>query len=121
SRAGGAAHDELFVVPTNRRAVIPIGPPSAVRTDPLGLLRRDAVEQVTVELFVHPQIIGLDSLSPGLQRDLEGQPPRALPPSARPSHTLRNSGPGAAWRHVPGRSPARAGRLLARQSQDTRR
>src|ERR1700722_5841554 len=109
--APGASHDELFVVPTDRRAVIPIGPPTAVRTDPLGLLRRDAVEQVAVELFVHPKVIGLDSLSPGLQRDLEGQATRDLSTSDLGFHTLRDYVTGDDWRHVRWRSTANAGKL----------
>jgi len=121
SLAPGASHDELFVVPTGRRAVIPVGPPAAVRTDPLGLLRRDAVEQVTVELFVHPKIIALDSLSPGLQRDLEGQATRDLSTSDLAFHTLRDYATGDNWRHVHWRSSAKAGKLLVRQFQDTRR
>jgi uncharacterized protein (DUF58 family) len=121
SLAAGASHDELFVVPTDRRAVIPIGPPTAVRTDPLGLLRRDAVEQTTVELFVHPTIIGLDSLSPGLQRDLEGQASRDLSNSDLAFHALRDYVAGDDRRHVHWRSSAKAGRLLVRQFQDTRR
>jgi len=121
SLAAGASHDELFVVPTHRRAVIPIGPPAAVRTDPLGLLRRDAVEQKLVELFVHPTIIGLDSLSPGLQRDLEGQATRDLSTSDLAFHTLRDYVTGDDRRHVHWRSTAKAGKLLVRQFQDTRR
>ncbi len=121
SLARGASHDELFVVPTDRRAVIPIGPPTAVRTDPLGLLRRDAVEQTTVELFVHPKILRLDSLSPGLQRDLEGQASRDLSNSDLAFHALRDYVPGDDRRHVHWRSSAKAGRLLVRQFHDTRR
>jgi uncharacterized protein (DUF58 family) len=121
SLAPGASHDELFVVPTDRRAVIPVGPPTAVRTDPLALLRRDAVEQVAVELFVHPKIISLDSLSPGLQRDLEGQATRDLSSSDLAFHTLRDYATGDNWRHVHWRSSAKAGKLLVRQFQDTRR
>jgi uncharacterized protein (DUF58 family) len=121
SLAAGASHDELFVVPTDRRAVIPIGPPSAVRTDPLGLLRRDAVAPTTVELFVHPKIIRLDSLSPGLQRDLEGQASRDLSNSDLAFHALRDYVAGDDRRHVHWRSTAKAGRLLVRQFHDTRR
>jgi uncharacterized protein (DUF58 family) len=116
-----ASHDELFVVPAERRAVIPIGPPTAVRTDPLGLLRREAVEQVAVELFVHPKVIALDVLSPGLQRDLEGQATRDLSSSDLAFHALRDYATGDNWRHVHWRSTAKAGRLLVRQFQDTRR
>jgi uncharacterized protein (DUF58 family) len=121
SLAAGASHGEVFVVPTDRRAVIPIGPPSAVRSDPLGLLRRDAVQQTAVELFVHPKIIGLQSLSPGLQRDLEGQATRDLSSSDLAFHTLRDYVAGDDTRHVHWRSSAKAGRLLVRQFQDTRR
>jgi len=121
SLAPGASHDELFVVPTDRRAVIPIGPPSAVRTDPLGLLRREGVEQAAVELFVHPKILALDSLSPGLQRDLEGQATRDLSTSDLAFHTLREYVSGDDRRHVHWLSSAKAGKLLVRQFQDTRR
>ena len=121
SLARDASHEELFIVPTERRAVIAIGPPRAVRTDPLGLLRRDAVEQTVVELFVYPQIIGLDMLSAGLQRDLEGQATRDLSTSDLAFHTLRDYVTGDDRRHVHWRSTAKAGRLLVRQFQDTRR
>ena len=121
SLAAGAGHDELFVVPTDRRAVIRIGPPSAVRTDPLSLLRREAVTQAAVDLFVHPKVISLESLTPGLQRDLEGQATRDLSVSDLAFHTLRDYVPGDDRRHVHWRSSAKVGRLLVRQFQDTRR
>jgi len=121
SLARDASYDELFIVPTQRRAVIPIGPPRAVRTDPLGLLRRDAVVQQAVELFVHPQIIGLDTLGAGLQRDLEGQTTRDLSTSDLAFHTLRDYVTGDDRRYVHWRSTAKVGRLLVRQFQDTRR
>jgi uncharacterized protein (DUF58 family) len=121
SLAAGASHDEHFVVPTDRRAVIEIGPPSAVRTDPLGLLRREVVTQTAARLYVHPKIIALDSLSPGLQRDLEGQATRDLSMSDLAFHTLRDYVAGDDRRHVHWRSSAKAGKLLVRQFQDTRR
>jgi len=121
SLAGSASHDERFVLPTDQRAVIAIGPPSAVRADPLGLLRREALTQTSVELFVHPKIIGLESLSPGLQRDLEGQATRDLSMSDLAFHTLRDYVAGDDRRHVHWRSSAKAGKLLVRQFQDTRR
>ncbi len=119
--AADASHEELFIIPTTRRAVIPIGPPRAVRSDPLGLLRRDAVEQTIVELFVYPRIITLDALSAGLQRDLEGQATRDLSTSDLAFHTLRDYVTGDDRRHVHWRSTAKAGKLLVRQFQDTRR
>ena len=40
SLAAAAEHESLFVVPTERRGVITVGPASAIRADPLGLVRR---------------------------------------------------------------------------------
>ncbi len=51
----GGEHEELFAVPTNRRAVIVAGPAVSVRGDQLGLLRRTVRWTDPVELFVHPQ------------------------------------------------------------------
>ena len=73
------------------------------------------------ELFVHPRIIGLDMLSAGLQRDLEGQATRDLSTSDLAFHTLREYVAGDDSRHVHWRSTAKAGRMLVRQFQDTRR
>jgi uncharacterized protein (DUF58 family) len=121
SLARGANCEVRFDIPAERRAVIRVGPASAVRTDPLGLLRRDASASRDTELFVHPRVIALDSLSPGLQRDLEGQATRDLSTSDLAFHALRDYLPGDDRRHVHWRSSARAGRLLVRQFQDTRR
>jgi uncharacterized protein (DUF58 family) len=119
--AVGASHDELFIVPTVRRSVITIGPARAVRSDPLGLLRRDAVEQTAAELFVHPVITPLESLAAGLQRDLEGQATRDLSSSDLAFHALRDYVAGDDRRHVHWRSTAKANKLVVRQYQDTRR
>ncbi len=64
SLAANASHREVFQVATSRRCVITIGPARAVRTDPLGLLRRHAIEPRVTELFVHPRIIGLEVSAP---------------------------------------------------------
>ncbi|HEY6790830.1 MAG TPA: DUF58 domain-containing protein [Trebonia sp.] len=121
SLGAGASHDELFVVPTDRRCVIGVGPARAVRTDPLGLLRRDAADPAACELFVHPKITALDSLTPGLQRDLEGQATRDLSTSDLAFHALRDYVAGDDRRHVHWRSTAKTGKLVVRQYQDTRR
>ena len=121
SLGAGASHDELFVVPTERRCVIGIGPARAVRTDPLGLLRRDAIDPTACELFVHPKITALDSLAAGLQRDLEGQATRDLSSSDLAFHALRDYVAGDDRRHVHWRSTAKVGKLMIRQYQDTRR
>ena len=41
SLKSGEEHLEPFIVPTDRRAVIPIGPAASVKGDPLGMARRE--------------------------------------------------------------------------------
>jgi uncharacterized protein (DUF58 family) len=127
SLAAGAQWDAPFVVPTQRRAVVPLGPATSVRGDPLGLLRRTASVADRHELFVHPPIVPLGPLGAGLLRDLEGRTTRDLSSSDLAFHALREYVPGDDRRHVHWRSSARASALsgsdtlLVRQFLDTRR
>lgn len=43
SLAAGAEHEDLFTIPTSRRAVVVVGPVRSVRGDPFSLLRRELV------------------------------------------------------------------------------
>lgn len=113
--------EELFVVPTNRRAVIPVGPTVTVQGDPLGVLRRKRMWSAREEIFVHPATVGLSTMAAGLIRDLEGQTTAHLSPSDIAFHTLRDYVPGDDRRHVHWKSSAKTGRLMVRQYVDTRR
>jgi uncharacterized protein (DUF58 family) len=119
--APGAKAEELFVIPTQRRGVIAVGPAKSVRGDPLGLFRREASNGVGHELMVHPHTVGLGPFGSGLLRDLEGLTTRDLSVSDLAFHALRDYAPGDDRRYVHWRSSARTGRLLVRQFQDTRR
>lgn len=121
SLAGGAEHEELFVLPTERRAVIPVGPATTVRGDPLGLLRRTASWTEPVPLFVHPRTVPLGHLGAGLLRDLEGQPTADLSPSDIAFHALREYETGDDRRFIHWMTTARTGELMVRQFTDTRR
>lgn len=121
SLAPGTAHDELFSLPTVRRAVLPVGPVSSVRSDPLGLVRRERRWPDRKELFIHPHTSRLDRLGAGFLRDLEGQATRDLSPSDIAFHTLREYVPGDDRRHIHWRSSAKLNRLMVRQFVDTRR
>ena len=114
-------HDELFVIPTTRRAVVPVGPALTVRGDPLGLVRREVAWTGVTELFVHPRIVGLDPLGSGLLRDLEGQTSNAVSMSDLAFHALRDYTAGDDRRYIHWRSSARTGQLMVRQFVDTRR
>lgn len=117
----GVRHDELFVVPTDRRGVIPVGPATTVRGDPLGLLRRTVSWTNVIELFVHPITVPLEPLGAGLLRDLEGQTTNDVSMSDLAFHALREYQPGDDRRYIHWRSSAKAGRFLVRQFLDTRR
>jgi uncharacterized protein (DUF58 family) len=117
----GKAHEELFVVPTERRGVIAVGPASTVQGDPLGIVRRTLRWTAITELFVHPRTISLESLGAGLLRDLEGETTQEMSMSDLAFHALREYQPGDDRRYIHWRSTAKHGRLLVRQFLDTRR
>lgn len=119
--AAGETHEELFTVPTVRRAVIPVGPVRSVRGDGLGLLRREKRWTETIELFVHPRTVPLHGAVSGFLKDLEGKPTRDLSPSDVSFHALREYAPGDDRRHVHWKTTARTGRLMVRQFEETRR
>jgi uncharacterized protein (DUF58 family) len=116
-----AEHEELFVVPTNRRGVEVVGPAMTVRGDPFGLLRRAVSWTNSLEIFVHPITVYLEPLGAGLLRDLEGQTTNELSMSDLAFHALRDYQPGDDRRYIHWRSSAKAGRFMVRQFLDTRR
>lgn len=117
----GSSHAELFVVPTERRGVIEVGPVTTGRGDPVGLFRREVTWSDVHEIFVHPVITPLEPLGAGLIRDLEGNVSENVSQSDLAFHALREYAPGDDLRHIHWRSSARHGQLLVRQFLDTRR
>jgi uncharacterized protein (DUF58 family) len=121
SLAGGAEHEDLFAIPTSRRAVVVVGPVRSVRGDPLGLAHRSLRWTEPVELFVHPRLVSLAGASAGLLRDLEGQATRDLSDSDLSFHALRDYVAGDDRRYIHWRTTARRGVLMVKQFEDTRR
>jgi uncharacterized protein (DUF58 family) len=121
SMAVGAEHEELFTIPTRRRAVLQVGPVTSVRGDALGLFRRSVRWSDAQELIVYPKIANLETLGSGFLRDLEGQVTNHLSSSDVAFHTLRDYVPGDDRRFVHWRTSARTGKLMVRQFVDTRR
>lgn len=119
--APGGEHEELFAVPTQRRAVIVAGPAASVRGDQLGLLRREVRWTDPVELFVHPVTARLKPSAAGLVRDLEGEVTKTITNNDISFHALRAYEPGDALRNVHWRTSARTGQLMVRQYEETRR
>lgn len=121
SLADGERFDELYTVPTHRRAIIDVGPVSSVRGDPVGLCRRERQWTGVEQLYVHPKISPLDRLGSGFLKDLEGQTTQDLSNSDVAFHTLREYVPGDDRRHIHWKTTARVGTMMVRQFVDTRR
>lgn len=121
SLAPGGQHEDLFAIPTTRRAVVVVGPVRSVRGDPLGLMRRRVRWTDPVDLYVHPELVSLAGASAGVLRDLEGQATRVVSDSDMSFHALRDYVPGDDRRHIHWKTSARVGELMVRQFEDTRR
>ncbi|ROS31030.1 DUF58 domain-containing protein [Cellulomonas sp. PhB150] len=119
--APGGTHDELFAIPTEKRAVVVVGPVRSVRGDPLGLVRRSVLWTRPVDLYVHPRVVPLAGASAGLLRDLEGQSTREITDADLSFHALRDYVAGDDRRYIHWRTTARRGVLMVKQFEDTRR
>lgn len=117
----GQSHEELFSVPTSRRAVIPTGPAQSVRGDELGLLRRSVKWTGEIELFVHPRTIRLAPSAAGVLRDLEGAEALKIADMDLAFHALRPYERGDDRRAIHWKTSARTGQLMVRQFQETRK
>ena len=113
--------EERIGISELRRGVVPVGPVTARRTDPLALLRLDEPCSPVVELLVLPRIVAVESLGLGAIRDQEGTPSDEISMSDLAFHALREYVPGDDLRHVHWRSSAKTSTLQVRQYHDTRR
>lgn len=108
-------------IPAMRRGVITVGPPTAVRTDPVGLLRREHEWDERHEIYVHPRTAAVPGTSAGMIRDLEGNPSRRIVDADISFHAIREYVPGDARRQIHWKSTAKTGQLMVRQFEETRR
>lgn len=117
----GQIHEDLFTIPTTRRAVIVVGPVRSVRADPLHLLRRRVLWTQPEDLYVHPRTVALAGSAAGFIRDLEGMPTTELSSADVSFHALRDYVPGDDRRHIHWKTTARTNKLMVRQFEETRR
>ncbi|MCC2033617.1 DUF58 domain-containing protein [Microbacterium allomyrinae] len=108
-------------IPGLRRGIVTVGPVTTVRSDPIGLLRREHAFEDVHDVFVHPRTTSLPSTSAGLIRDLEGSPTRRLVDADMSFHAIREYAPGDSQRQIHWRSTAKTGRLMVRQYEESRR
>ena len=92
-----------------------------MRSDPIGLLRREHAFADVHQLYVHPRTTVLPATSAGLIRDLEGSPTRRLVDSDMSFHAIREYTAGDSRRQIHWKSTAKTGRLMVRQYEESRR
>lgn len=117
----GAVDENVFRIPTTRRAVLTVGPAATVRSDAAGLVRRRRTWTPPIEVIVHPRTIALGQTASGLLRDLEGGATPSLAEVSLEFHALREYVPGDDVRRIHWRSTARLGQVMVRQDEDVRR
>jgi len=110
-----------LALPTERRAMIQVGPAEISKGDPLGTLRRALSTSDVTHFFVHPRVVPLHSLQSGFVKDLEGPTYDTSPAGDVAFHTIREYAPGDDVRHIHWMSTARTGSLMIRHYVDNRR
>lgn len=116
-----AEHREQITIAAAKRGVIPVGPMTIARGDPLGILRREQAWPEVQTIYVHPVTTPIPSTSAGLMRDLEGAATSTIVDSDLAFHAIRDYLPGDSRRHVHWKSTAKTGQLMVRQYEETRR
>ncbi|MGO4783469.1 DUF58 domain-containing protein [Cryobacterium sp. W22_MBD10_FK3] len=114
-------HEEAVVVPAYHRGVIDVGPITTVRSDPLGVLKREVAWASINRLYVHPITVSIPSTSAGFVRDLEGNPTSDIVDSDISFHAIREYAPGDGQRNIHWKSTAKTGKLMVRQFEESRR
>lgn len=117
----GHAHEEQLRIDARHRGIISVGPVTSVRTDPIGILKREVAWVDTHDIFVHPTTTSIPSTSAGFIRDLEGNPSTSVVDSDISFHAIREYAYGDAQRNIHWKSTAKTGTLMVRQFEETRR
>ena len=106
---------------TVSRAILPIGPLRIRKGDPFGLVRHEKALAERITVYIHPNIVRLNTLNAGVARDLEGQPSGQIVDDDLDFYGLREYEPGDDVRNVHWLSSAKTGTLMIRQYKATRR
>jgi uncharacterized protein (DUF58 family) len=107
-----------YLLPTERRGRIGVGPLRVVRGDPLGMARRVVVHGEPGALLVRPRTHPLPASQAGRDRRVEGAAADSAVNGAVVFHSLREYAPGDEPRRIHWRSSARAGTLMTRELVD---
>lgn len=108
-----------YRLPTDRRAVLTIGPLRMVRQDPFGFVRFEQRRGSEETLWVHPKRYPLASMPTSFIRSLDGPTTDSAPQGTVSFHAIRDYVHGDDRRLIHWRTTARAGKLMVKQNVDT--
>ncbi len=114
-----AAKRVTYPLPTDRRALVQIGPLTVTRRDPLGLWRTSQRTGSIEQLWVHPVVHAVHGSPTGRTRSLDGPDTDQVPQGSITFHALREYVIGDDLRHIHWRSSARFDQLMVREHVDT--
>jgi len=114
----GSEWEVEYELPTDRRAIVEVGPLEAPRADPFGFIRLDQRFGDIETLFVHPRRHALIPMPSSLDRSLDG-PATDAASGTQMFHALREYVSGDDRRLIHWKSSARTGTLMVRQHVDT--
>lgn len=117
----GGTRTVSYLLPTERRGKIAVGPLRLIRADPLGMARRDSPCGGPEWLLVRPRVFALPVLPAGRGRHLEGSTSDSALSGTATFHSLREYVAGDDLRHIHWRSSARLGTLMTRELMDASR
>ena len=113
-----------FEIAPQPRGVIPLGPMTLIRTDPVGVLRNEVELLESREVWVHPKIKVLPRTTMGFMRDLEGNSTQNIVEADLTFHSIRQYVPGDNPKHIHWKATAKLslpGEFLIRQYEESRR
>lgn len=115
----GQHTSRTYLLPTQHRGLVPVGPLRVVRQDPFGLVRRERREGDAVTLVVRPRVLALTGVPGGRARSLDGTSSQDAPQGTVTFSALRDYVVGDDVRHIHWKASARRGEWVVRQYVDT--
>ncbi|WP_234696506.1 DUF58 domain-containing protein [Bifidobacterium commune] len=119
--APGKSWDKKVEFHAMARAILPAGPLTISKGDPFGIVRHEQSLSESVNIFIHPKTILLNTLDSGVFRDLEGSPSGQVVDDDLDFYGLREYRSGDDIRNVHWLSSAKTGSLTVRQYEATKR